>query len=57
MRFDPIVDRHDKVDLGLFRTAQHQVFGRFSGRAIADDGEVLEFSELTGFAEKVHNRW
>lgn len=57
MRFDPIVDRHDKVDLGLFRTAQHQVFGRFSGRAIADDGEVLEFSDLTGFAEKVHNRW
>lgn len=57
MRFDPIVDRHDKVDLGLFRTAQHQVFGRFSGRAIADDGEVLEFVGLTGFAEKVHNRW
>lgn len=57
MRFDPIVDRHDKVDLGLFCTAQHQVFGRFSGRAIADDGEVLEFTGLTGFAEKVHNRW
>ncbi len=57
MRFDPIVDRFDKVDLGLFRTVQHQVFGRFSGKAIADDGEVLEFAGLTGFAEKVHNRW
>lgn len=57
MRFDPIVDRHDKVDLALFRTAQHQVFGGFSGRAIADDSQVLEFTDLIGFAEKVHNRW
>lgn len=57
MRFDPIVDRHDTVDLGLFRTAQHQVFGRFSGRAVSDDGTVLEFAGLTGFAEQVHNRW
>lgn len=57
MRFDPIVDRFDKVDLGLLRTVQHQVFGRFSGKAIADDGEVLEFADLTGFAEQVHNRW
>lgn len=57
MRFDPIVDRHDTVDLGPFRTAQHQVFGRFSGHAITDDGTRLEFTGLTGFAEKVHNRW
>lgn len=57
LRFDPIVDRYDKVDLGLFRTVQNQVFGRFSGHAIADDGEVLKFVGLTGFAEKVHNRW
>ena len=57
MRFDPIVDRHDTVDLGPFRTAQHQVFGRFSGQAITDDGTRLEFTGLTGFAEKVHNRW
>lgn len=57
IRFDPAVDRFEKVDLGLFRTVQQQVFGRFSGTAIADDGEVLEFTGLTGFAEKVHNRW
>lgn len=57
MRFDPIVDRHDTVHLGPFHTAQHQVFGRFSGRAIGDDGTVHVFTELTGFAEKVHNRW
>ena len=57
MRFDPIVDRHDTVDLGLFRTSQHQVFGHFSGKATCDDGTVLEFAGLTGFAERVHNRW
>lgn len=57
MRFDPVVDRHDKADLGLFRTNQHQVFGRFSGRAVLDDGTPLTIKDLTGFAEKVHNRW
>lgn len=57
LRFDPVVDRHDRVDLGLFRTLQHQVFGRFSGKAVCDDGTVLEVSDLVGFAEKVHNRW
>ncbi len=57
LRFDPIVDRYDRVDLGPFHTLQHQVFGRFSGQAICDDGSLLEISDLTGFAEKVHNRW
>lgn len=55
--FDPIVDRHDRVDLKLFSTSQHQVFGRYSGRMVLDDGSTLELTGLTGFAEKVRNRW
>lgn len=55
--FDPVVDRHDKVNLGLFSTNQHQVFGRYAGRAVLDDGTELEIAGLTGFAEKVRNRW
>ena len=57
MTFTPIVDRHDRVAIGPFLTDQHQVFGRFAGRAVLDDGTVLNIEGLTGFAEQVHNRW
>lgn len=57
MTFTPIVDRCDRVAIGPFLTDQHQVFGRYSGKAVLDDGTVLDIQGLTGFAEQVHNRW
>ncbi len=57
MDFVPIIDRADKVDLAIFKTDQHQVFGRFSGTAVLDDGTRLAVKDLIGFAEKVRNRW
>ena len=57
MSFTPIVDRASKSDLGLIKSDQHQVFGRFVGEVILDDGARLEIKDLLGFAEKVHNRW
>jgi hypothetical protein len=39
------------------RGNQHQVFGRFSGQAVLDDGSTVSFQDLLGFAEKVYNRW
>jgi hypothetical protein len=57
MTFEPVVDRADTIDLALFKTVQHQVFGKFSGRVVLDDGAALEITGLMGFAEKVRNRW
>lgn len=57
MRFEPILDRASSADLGLLKSDQHQVFGRFSGWVTLDDGARLEIKDLLGFAEKVHNRW
>lgn len=57
MDFQPIVNRHHTTDLGLFKTAQDQVFGLFTGQAILDDGSVLRIDALPGFAEEVRNRW
>ena len=57
MNFIPILDRHSNSDLFIIKSDQHQVFGRFSGRAILDDGTILEIKDLMGFAEKVKNRW
>ena len=57
MDFTPILDRSARIDLKLLLSDQHQVFGRYSGRAVLDNGQVIEVRELTGFAEKVHNKW
>lgn len=57
MRFDPLMDRSAKIDLRVICSDQHQVFGKFSGTAVLDDGTKLEIRGLTGFAEKVRNKW
>ena len=57
MNFSPILDRSARINLKLLLSDQHQVFGRFSGRAVLDDGTPIQVKDLTGFAEKVHNKW
>ena len=57
MEFDPIIDRASCTDVKLICSDQHQVFGRFNGRAILDDGTELHLSDFLGFAEKVYNKW
>ena len=57
LTFEPIMDRSMKTDLLVICSDQHQVFGRFSGKAVLDDGRELKIENLTGFAEKVRNKW
>ena len=57
MDFTPMMDRSACIDLKLIKSDQHQVFGRFTGTAVLDDGTVIQVKNLTGFAEKVHNKW
>ena len=57
MTFQPVMDRSAKVNVGIICSDQHQVFGRFSGTAVLDDGRTLRISNLMGFAEKVRNKW
>lgn len=57
MDFVPVLDRASCTDAKLIKSDQHQVFGRFSGRAVLDDGKAVQVSELFGFAEKVENKW
>jgi hypothetical protein len=57
MKFEPLMDRAAKTDFKILRSIQHQVFGRFTGRVVLDDGTALEVKDLTGFAEEVENRW
>ena len=57
MDFVPMYDRIDNTNAGIISTLAHQVFGKYSGKAVLDDGTVLEIHDLTGFAEKVRNRY
>lgn len=57
MTMTPIIDRHSNTDLGIIGSNQHQVFGRFSGEARLDDGRIIRFGNMIGFAEKVRNKW
>lgn len=54
---EPCLDRSARAKKLFYASVQHQVFGTFRGRAVLDDGSILEFNSLTGFAEKVKNRW
>ncbi len=57
MDFVPILDRSSHINALVIESDQHQVFGRFSGKLILDDGTPLELKNFLGFAEKVHNRY
>lgn len=57
LKFTPILDRASKTSLLVIKSDQHQIFGRFSGKAVLDDETELDIKDLTGFAEKVYNRW
>ena len=57
MQFQPVLDRAACTDLKLLKSDQHQVFGKFSGAAVLDDGSVLSVRDFFGFAEKVENKW
>lgn len=57
MDFVPVLDRASKTEAVIIETDQHQVFGRMSGKAVLDDGTVIEVKDMMCFAEDVHNRY
>ena len=57
MDFIPIIDRKAKIDLKAIVTDQHQVFGKMSGKAVLDDGTVIEIKDVVCFAEHVRMKY
>jgi len=57
MDFEPVMDRAANTDFVILGSNQHQVFGKFTGTCILDDGTKVEIKDLLGFAEKVANKW
>lgn len=57
MTLEPIIDRTAPMDLKVMCMIPHQVFGKVSGKAVLDDGKIIEFQNRVAFAERVHNKW
>ena len=57
MDFQPVIDRAACTSALVIKSDQHQVFGKFTGVAVLDDGTRLQVRDLMGFAEKVENKW
>ena len=53
----PFKERIARTALGIIQSEVHQMFGRYSGRVIADDGETIQLDGLIGFAEEHHAKW
>lgn len=56
LKFKPIINRKDNINLLVLKSLQNQVFGTFTG-LIAFEDEVIEIIDMIGFAEKVTNWW
>ena len=56
LTFTPLLNRHANMNVGIIKSLQNQVFGKFSGYIIVDGKEYF-FTDMLGFAEKVTNKW
>ncbi len=57
LTFEPFLERLAKTDMWLLRSEVHQMFGRYSGIILSDEGERIEVKNQVGFAEEHHARW
>ena len=57
LEFVPFTERVATTNLGIIQSEVHQMFGRYSGSLVLDDGNRLEVRDLIGFAEEHHAKW
>jgi hypothetical protein len=57
MTFTPHQERIERRRLFFHNSTRRQVYGFFSGKALLDDGSLIEFQNLTGFAERSKMRF
>lgn len=55
--FTPVLNRHADINALVIATNQNQVFGRFDGTAVTDDGTRLDIRDFFCAIEVVHNRY
>lgn len=56
-KFTPFYNKQTDTDLKVLSNRTDQCFGTFSGFAEVDGVGRVDFTDLVGWAEEVHNRW
>ncbi len=57
LTFTPLGRHRERLNLGLFASNFHQLFGRFDGELRAADGAPLAVRGLHGFVEEQYAKW
>ena len=57
LEFKPFKERLAQTNMAVIFSEVHQMFGRYRGQVVADDGEKIQVDDLTGFAEEHRARW
>jgi hypothetical protein len=57
LTFTPFLQRVAQTNLLAIRSEVHQLFGRYHGTAVTDEGETVEMNGMIGWAEEHHARW
>jgi hypothetical protein len=55
--FVPFKERLAQTNLGIIFSEVHQMFGRYSGTVVTDEGVSIQINNLLGFAEEHQARW
>jgi len=55
--FTHFKERITQTRLVIIDSEIHQMSGRYNGKAVVDDGEVIWIKNLIGFAEEHNVRW
>ena len=57
LEFIPFKERLARTDMAVISSEVHQMFGRYRGQAVTDQGERIHIENLVGFAEEHRARW
>jgi hypothetical protein len=57
LTFTPFLERVAKTDLKVITSEVHQMFGRYTGKVVSDEGKTIPVDGLVGFAEEHHAKW
>lgn len=55
--FTPFFERVAKTDALVLKSEVHQMFGRYNGFVVTDEGEKLPITDLIGWAEEHNAKW
>ena len=55
--FTPFFERVAKTDALVLKSEVHQMFGKYSGYVVTDEGEKLVVTDLIGWAEEHNAKW